>query len=100
MVNSPLIRLYFLGGGGGIGGGTLDSHENIDHPIKGSFIFQPLIFRGELLVFQGGREKGPSQKVTQLVARAHFMNQSGKTCSKSFFGASFPDSTTIWEDIP
>ena len=28
MVNSPLIRPYFLGGGGGIGGVPLDSHEN------------------------------------------------------------------------
>ena len=28
MVNSHLIRPYFLGGGG-IGGGTLDSHETI-----------------------------------------------------------------------
>ena len=27
MVNSPLIRPYFLGGGG-IGGGTLDSHDS------------------------------------------------------------------------
>ena len=27
MVNSPLIRPYFLGGGG-IGGGTLGSHDN------------------------------------------------------------------------
>ena len=28
MVNSPLIRPYFLGGGG-IGGGTLDSHPTV-----------------------------------------------------------------------
>ena len=28
MVNSPLIRPYFLGGGS-FGGGTLDSHEDI-----------------------------------------------------------------------
>ena len=28
MVNSPLIRPYFLGGGG-IGGVPLDSHDNI-----------------------------------------------------------------------
>ena len=28
MVNSPLIRPYLLGGGG-IGGGTLDSHDKI-----------------------------------------------------------------------
>ena len=30
MVNSPLIRPYFLGGGG-IGGVPLDSHEDRDH---------------------------------------------------------------------
>ena len=29
MVNSPLIRPYFLGGGGGIGGVPLDSHDKI-----------------------------------------------------------------------
>ena len=27
MVNKPLIRPYFLGGGGSFGGGTLDSHD-------------------------------------------------------------------------
>ena len=29
MVNNPLIRPYLLGGGGGLGGGILDSHDNI-----------------------------------------------------------------------
>ncbi len=39
-VNNPLIRPYFLGGGGGIGGVPLDSHDNIKHVDKKKNIFQ------------------------------------------------------------
>ena len=48
-MNIPLIRPYFLGGGG-IGGGTLDSHDNNSHlKIDGwntSFLLGLPIFRG------------------------------------------------------
>ena len=30
MVNSPLIRFFFMGGGVALGGGTLDSHDTKD----------------------------------------------------------------------
>ena len=46
MVNKPLIRPYLLGGGGGIGGVSLGSHENgvvaqKNDPMLGWFGIQP-----------------------------------------------------------
>ena len=39
MVNSPLIRPYFLGGGGSFGGGTLDSHDETMKLLQGKICF-------------------------------------------------------------
>ena len=53
MVNKPLIRPYFWGGGGTLGGDRLTSHEM-------RFVLESTIFRGELLV----SERVPSGELT------------------------------------
>ena len=70
MVNSPLIRPYF-GGGGGIGGGTLNSHDIIDpfcidsthlhqglYKLSGSFKqfpCSPLVGEEPILTYRSGQ---------------------------------------------
>ena len=72
VVNNPLMRPYLLGGGGGIGGMPLNSHESTERSGKRLFFFLNFARRWEP---SGGHLNDQSKQMPRSIIKNSHLNR-------------------------